>query len=231
MSRTEPSVLWVEDIETTIRGASLRLEHRTYRGAVRFAKSVEEARQLLRAKSFKCMILDLKLPMSDAAKDVVYPEGGKQLVKALKEGKFGNRNADIRFVVHTGMTHYVDDEIAGLQGYIDAFQKVDDVEPMLKQVIAAVDVDEGEAVRWSTPARFVGSDETCAILVIDSWDSSESLKIAFEDLPPAVLVKIAGRKFPLHVVLTANIGADRASDLQISDIRIATVPSDEEVGL
>lgn len=228
----QPSVLWVDDTPDVSRGAAMRLEVKTYPGVYRFVETYEDAKAALLGTRYTCIVLDLKLPISGASRENLVAEAGGNLITQLKQGAFGELNRSVAFVVHTGMTGYVDRRLAKLPGYRGAFQKVDDVDPMLQQVIDVVTDDAAPAARlWRTPARAVSARDRELRVVVDSWDSETEIPVPVSALPKEVLEAALTTGFPVHMILSANLAATDAADLNMSNFTFAQVPSDSELGL
>src|SRR5689334_18292411 len=94
-------VLWVEDVPTTIQGATLRLEVELGRGIVERVAYFREAEHALTSNGYLFLIVDLRLPMdADSSRNLVL-DAGRELLISLKRGDYGDRNVDIPFAVHT----------------------------------------------------------------------------------------------------------------------------------
>jgi CheY-like chemotaxis protein len=97
-------ILSIEDQPDTICGTMMILQRRGYE--IDYALTLEEARAKLREENYELIVVDILMPEHNGGKPV--HGGGVLLLEQLKEGKLGDLNKTVPFVVATAQAAFVD---------------------------------------------------------------------------------------------------------------------------
>src|SRR5689334_3956938 len=90
-----PEVLWVEDVQAAVRGATLRLELKTHPGIARIVDSVRSAERAFEERPWRFVIMDLRLPLESGDQRELLVDAGKDLITRVKMGRYGKQNIKV----------------------------------------------------------------------------------------------------------------------------------------